>query len=423
MPDRTRPPQIHPINQLTLPLPQRYRLDNGVPVYCVNLGTQDILKLEIVFFAGRCYEKQAIAGRATVNQLKEGAGNFHSADIAEYLDFYGANLRLPANLDTAQVTLFCLRKHIEQLLPMLSVLVSRPTFPKEELESFIHRNQQRLRVDLTKTDVVAYRIITELIFGADHPYGYNSSPATYGALHREPLVEHFNRCYNDHNCLIVLSGKVPPELVEQLNRYLGHSLRPGTAAQADLSRNERSPESFRVDMPGTVQTAIRIGRRLFNRHHPDFPGMYVLNTILGGYFGSRLMTNIREDKGYTYNIYSLLDIMRHDGCFYISTEVGNNFLADTLEQIYAEMERLQCEPVEKEELDMVRNYLLGALLTSLDGPFNVAELIKTIVTEDLPFDSFTALVRTIQTIQPGELQALAQKYLRREDMWEVIVGG
>ena len=156
-------------------------------------------------------------------------------------------------------------------------------------------------------------------------------------------------------------------------------------------------------------------------NHPT-NAMYVLNTILGGYFGSRLMENIREDKGYTYNVYSLLDSMRMDGCFYIGTEVSNDFVDPTIEQIYLELERLIKEPIPEEELTMVRSYLMGYFLTMLDGPFNVAELVKTQIIDGLPDHFFNDLVRKVKQISAEELQTLAQKYFVKDELWEVVVG-
>ncbi len=161
---------------------------------------------------------------------------------------------------------------------------------------------------------------------------------------------------------------------------------------------------------------------MFSRRHPDYNGVYVLNTILGGYFGSRLMANIREKRGFTYNIYSTADAMLHDGCLYVATEVNNGKVKATIKQIFAEMQRLREEPAPVAELEMVRNYLLGMLLNGLDGPLNISDVIKTLVTEELPLDAFDALVHTIRTITPEQLQVLAQRYLQEQDFWVVTVG-
>lgn len=421
--DRTQSPFINPIHHLKLPPVAYYTLDNGIPLYVVNMGTQEVLKVEIVFNSGRPYEQKKLAARATASMLKEGTKNFTSAAIAEKIDFYGAGLSTPFNIDTSNITLFSLTKHFEKVLPILAEMLQCPIFPQQELDTFIQVNQQSLQIDLTKNDTIAYRTVTELIFGANHPYGYNSFPETYGELHRDDLVRHFERCYTAGNCTIFLSGKIESDTIELLNKYLSTAILKGNLIEPNrVEGNKQQPQPVRVKLPDTIQMAIRIGRKLFNRHHPDYAGMYVLNTVLGGYFGSRLMENIREEKGYTYNIYSVLDTMNFDGCFYISTEVGNEFVNQTIAEIYKEMQCLREEIVEAPELEMVRNYLLGNFLTMLDGPFNVSDVVKTLVTENLPLSFFEELVKKIQSIDSETLRSLAQQYLNPKDYWEVIVG-
>ncbi|MCB0634762.1 MAG: insulinase family protein [Lewinella sp.] len=420
--DRTQPPYIHTIDHLELPMPDIVHLDNGIPVYVTSMGTQDVIRLEIVFDAGRPFEKKRLASRATAALLKEGTERHNAAELAETLDFFGASLSQPFHLDTGNLVLYCLLRQFEEVLPLFTEMLDCPVFPEDELQSFIRRNQKSLKTDLAKTDVVAYRTITEKIFGEDHPYGYNSSVETYGQLERSDLLAHFERCYGIDNCRIFLSGKVNKDVIRALNHHLGQLSRTGKPISNSMEVTAPATGFCKIDHPESVQTAVRIGSRLFNRHHPDYSGFFVLNTILGGYFGSRLMANIREEKGYTYNIYSMLDAMHYDGCFYVGTEVGNEFVGDTLKQIYQEMEDLREEPVDEEELSMVRNYLMGNFLTMLDGPFNVSEVVRTQVMEGLPMDYFENMTEKVRTITAAELQSLAQRYFRREDMWEVVVG-
>lgn len=422
MPDRHIAPPIHPIGHLELPAPDILHLDNGIPVYVTNLGTQEVSRLEVLFHAGRPFEEHQLAARATIALLKEGTDQHDSAAIAETLDYYGASLHLPYSMDTSSIVLYSLVRHFEAVLPIFAEMITTPTFPEPELRSFVERNQHVLLEDLVKPDVVAYRTITEKIFGAEHPYGYNSYPATYAQLEREHLVKHFTRCYSADNCLIFLSGKIHPQVITTLNRYLGQLPGRGRVTPKDMTVQQPLSGRQLIRQDNTVQTSIRIGRRMFNRRHPDYQGMYVLNTILGGYFGSRLMDNIREERGYTYSIYSSLDAMCHDGSMYVGTEVGNDFVADTLAQIYHEMQNLIDEPVGADELSMVQNYLMGNFMAMLDGPFNVSEVIRTLVVDDLPLTFFANLIETVGTIDRIQLQELAAKYLQPAQQWEVSVG-
>ena len=421
--NRTQSPEIQQIKNLKLPYPELLHLDSGIPVYVTNMGTQDIVKIEVVFDAGRPYEHKKLASRTTASLLKEGTKSYTSAQIAEEVDFYGDTLSIPVNLDTSNVILYSLNKHLDKVLPLLGEILNSPVFPAAELTAFIDRSKQRLQVDLTRNDVVAYRKITEFIFGDEHPYGYNSNPENYEALTRDDLVRHFKENYVAENCTIFISGKVDDAMLKSINSHLGQAILRGTKSTANFERIYHQPQSVFVPLADdSVQTAIRIGCHLFNRTHKEYKGVYVLNTILGGYFGSRLMANIREEKGYTYNIFSTLDSMMFDGCFYVGTEVGNEFVEKTLKEIYHEFDVLQQDLVDEDELEMVQNYLLGNLLTSLDGPFNVSDVAKTLILEGLPLSDFDDLVNAIKNITAEEIRELARKYLQKDKMWEVIVG-
>lgn len=422
MVNRKLPPLIKTIENLQLPPIEKIELDNGIPVHIVNMGTQAVLKLEIVFFAGRPFEQKKLAARATAAMLKEGSKSYDSEAIAEKFDYYGSSFRTPFNIDTCDVVLYSLNKHFDKVLPIVAEILAAPSFPQNELDNFIQINQRNLQLDLTKNDTVAYRTITELIFGSEHPYGYNSFPETYGELLRDDLVSHYQRCFNRQNCSIILSGKIDANIIKLLNQYLGQAIHSGEKMQPKLKLQPSPKRSMRIQHADKVQMAIRVGRPLFNRQHPDYPGIYMLNTVLGGYFGSRLMTNIREEKGYTYNIYSVLDNMTYDGCMYIGTEVGNEFAEKTLEEIYREMEALRTAPISNDEFEMVHNYVMGGFLNMLDGPFNVADIAKTMVSEQLPISYFEKFVQEVQTITAEDMMRLAQQYLNPTDYWEVVVG-
>ncbi|MBK8923032.1 MAG: insulinase family protein [Saprospirales bacterium] len=415
-------PEVHPVSRLVLPLPQVLRLDNGLPVYVLNFPDQDILKIEAVYNAGRPEETKRMVSRATARLMREGTGSRTGAEIAEIIDFYGSSINIPTNLDTASFLLFALPKYAPEVLPVFAEILQEPVFPAGELEIFKRTGIQELQVELDKEEVLAYRKITELIFGERHPYGYNSTPADYEALTREDLLAYFETWYTPSNCRLFVSGRVNDSMLGLLNRHFGQNTRVGAALAVSPEVEVTTPQNVRLHHPGSLQTAIKIGRRLFARRHPDYNGVYVLNTILGGYFGSRLMMNIREKRGFTYNIYSTADAMLLDGCMYIATEVNNGKVAATIRQIFAEMKRLCTEPPSAAELDMVRNYLLGMLLNGLDGPLNISDVIKTLVTEDLPLDAFDGLVHTIRTITPEQIRELANRYFQPRDFWVVTVG-
>lgn len=422
MPNRTIPPPLREITNLKLPMPNIYTLDNGIKVYETDMGTQPVLKLEIIFTAGRWHEHKKLVGRVTASLLKEGTKKHTGAEIAEHIDFWGSSINFPVNLDSSNLVLYCLTKHFEKVLPYITEILTEPAFPEHELKDYTKRSQQRLKVDLGKNDVVSYRQITQAMYGTTHPYGYNSLPEFYNELTRTDLVEHFSKHYTAENCIILISGRPDKNTIPLLNQYLGRNL-PNGKSILNTAQIAPSPQKkLIIPREDSLQTSIRIGRRIMKRNHADFQNFYVLNTILGGYFGSRLMANLREDKGYTYGAYSVIEPMMHDAYYFTSVEVGKDVTQAALKEIYHEFGRLRKEPVGKEELQMVKNYLLGNFLTYLDGAFNVGEVVKTLVTEQVPFQYFEQLVDAVKNIQPETIQQLANQYLQDEDQYQVIVG-
>ncbi len=420
--NRAVAPPLREIKSIQTPPFRSFHLDNGIPVYEVNLGTQDVVKIEVQFDAGRFREKKQGVAHISASLRKEGTNSFSSAEIAEQTDFYGGTLQLPSNVDRASTTLFSLHKHLDNLLPLFAEVIFHPVYPQDEIDLSINNRCRGLQVDLTKPEVVAFREMTEALYGNIHPYGYNSVEETYRSISREDLLEHYNRNYTTDNCKIFISGKITDAVRKGINRHLGQISRKGNGKSLEAIITPKEEQQLFFPKEQSLQSAIRIGRRLFHRKHPDFAGFFVLNCIFGGFFGSRLMTNIREDKGFTYNIFSTFDMLAHDGYFYIGTEVAKEVVEPAKREIYHEMDRLIKEPVPGEELQMVQNYLLGNMLTSLDGPFNVIELVKTLVNNNLEEGYVEGIVDTIKTIHPAMLQELAGKYLTRDDMYEIVVG-
>ena len=426
--NRKTAPEIYEISHLTLPRPEVMYLDNRIPVYILDFPGQEIVKIEAVFRTGRPEEEKRLAARATARLLRDGTLQKSGAEIAEHLDFYGASVTIPTNLDTTSFVLFSLKKYAHEVIPTFAEMLLSPSFPEDELENFRRTNIQELLVELEKGETVAYRKVTELIFGEHHPYGYNSMPEDYTAIQRADLQHFFDTWYTPSNCLLFASGRIDEEIFGMLNQHLGQ--KNSTAmTRIRASMEEKYPPALNpssstvhVPLPSSLQTAIKIGRKLFDRTHPDFNGLVVLNTLLGGYFGSRLMTNIREKKGFTYNIYSSVDAYALDGCLYIATEVSPEKSAAAVRAIFRELKKLRETPVPEEELSMVRNYILGMLLNGLDGPINSSDMVRNQIVEYQSPENFETLVQTVRSITADSLQSLAQQYLQQKDFWVVTVG-
>lgn len=417
-----KPPPIFPVTNVALPQFEQHRLPNGLPCYHINRGTQDVVRIEFVCWGGRPYEQHPLVARTTAALLKEGTRQHSGSDIAEQFDYYGAHLSVPFQMDTGNLAMHCLNKQLPQVLPLFIEIICEPALRDADLQAYRKRKQQSLKEDLSKAEVIAYRNITELFFGETHPYGYNSTNAAHAALQQEWLVEHHYRCFHAGNGFALISGRFDEATISYIHGELARIPQRKPVPHHPLPNLEQAPKKIVIPHTQGGQAAIRIGRRLFPRTHPDANGCYVLAHLLGGYFGSRLMENIREDKGYTYNIAASYDSFRWSGTFQIDTEVSPEFVEPTLKEIRHELARLREELVEEEELQMLRNYLMGSFLTMVDGPFNWAETVRTLLIEQLTPNDLAALIKTVQEITPHELQILAQRYLQEEDLWTLIVG-
>ena len=308
--DRKTAPHIKDAIEFDLQLkPYEYfTLDNGVPVYTIDAGTQDVLQIELVFYAGNWFEQQKNVASATNFMLKNGTGKRNAFQLNEDFEYYGAHCGRACYNETAVISLSALNKYLPQLLPVLQEMITDSIFPEEELNIYKQNTKQRLSVSLQKSDFVAARLIDAYVYGEDHPYGTYTNAADIDALDTSMLKKHFQQYYLNGSCVIFVSGKIPANLQQQLNEQFGkHGIGKPTFSVPAISSNAVEQKKYRIQNDANgVQGAIRIARPFPNRHHPDFMKVMVLNTLFGGFFGSRLMSNIREDKGYTYGIHSYI---------------------------------------------------------------------------------------------------------------------
>lgn len=425
--NRTVVPKIKlPVEfNVQLPACTRYTLTNGVEVFAVDMGSEDTLMLNWVFYAGNWYEKKKMSASATNYLLKNGTTRLTAFGVNEHFEYYGSYLTRSCYSETAELSLHCLNKHVNELIPVVAEIITDSVFPEEELLIYKQNSQQRLKVSLQKCEFVAGQLIDAYLFGEDHPYGKYSRLEDYEGLKREDIIDFYKSYYVEGRCVIFAAGKLPSDLPEQLEQYFGKlPLRPhtskGTPIAHPVSPASEKKQHITIDPQG-VQTAIRIARPFPNRHDPDFQKAMVLNNVYGGFFGSRLMANIREEKGYTYGIYSYLMNHVDRSGWMISTEAGRDVTEATVNEIYKEMNRIREELIDEDELMVTRNYMIGTILGDLDGPFQVAARWKNLILNDLDENYFHQGIETIKTVTVKELQEIAEKYLRKEEFYELLV--
>ena len=423
MPDRKHAPEIVDAVNFKLQLKQaeKFVLKNGVEAYAVDAGAEEVLAVEWVFSAGNWFEEQNLVAATTNFLLRNGTSQKTAFQINEYFEYYGSYLNRACYNETATITLHCLSRHIKELLPSVRELIVDSVMPQEELDIYKQNMKQRLKVNLKKSDFVATRLIDVYLYGENHPYGKYSKLEDFDTLNREQLLDFYKKYYQQGKLVLFVAGKLPADIASLLDQYFGDLPNQPVALQ-EIMAQPAADRKYRItnDEAG-VQGSVRMARSFPNRHHPDFMKVMVLNTLLGGFFGSRLMSNIREEKGYTYGIHSFIQNHIHDTAWMISTEAGKDVCEATIEEVYKEMKLLREQVVDEEELLLVRNYMMGGILGDLDGPFQTMGRWKNIVLNNLTEQYFYDSIHTIKTISAEELQFLAQKYLQPEEFYELVV--
>jgi zinc protease len=407
--------------QLQLKPYQKYILKNGTEVYAIDAGAEEVMLVEWVFFAGNCFEEQNLVAATANFLLRNGTTKRTAFQINEHFEYFGSYLNRSCYNETATISLHCLTKHIGELLPVVKELIIDSTMPQEELAIYRQNMKQRLKVSLKKSDFVAGRLIDAYLYGEQHPYGKFSSADEYDALQQEQLQEFYKKYYQQGKFILFVAGKLPANLEKLLNDNFGDLSNNKIDVKETILQPAKEKKVRITNDPDGVQGAVRIARPFPNRHHPDFLKAQMLNALFGGFFGSRLMSNIREDKGYTYGIHSYLQNHIQHSAWMISTEAGKDVCEATIEETYKEMKRLREELVDEDELLLVRNYMMGSTLGDLDGPFHIIARWKNIILNDLEGNYFYDSINTIKTISAEELQQLAQKYLQPEEFYELVV--
>lgn len=419
---RTQAPEFKPVDHISLIRPQHTELANGCNIFCFNSGDQELVRIEWIFGNLRFDPPKPLLNVAVNTMLTEGTSNFTATQIADRIDFYGGFLQVDYGYDQSVVTLYSLNKHLHNTLPVIKDIITGSIFPEKELETFIRNQQQKLQVSLQKNDVVARRAFNKAIYG-NTLYGLGAVADDYKILQRDDLLAHFGQMYQPSNCTVLIAGKVDDAALKLITGSFEDW--QNYAIPADTSQPSLQPAKehfYLVEKPEALQSAIRMGLPTINRTHPDFSALQVLNTVLGGYFGSRLMANIREDKGYTYGIGSGISSLNHGGALFIASEVGADVCRAAVIEIEKEINLLKTEPVPADELELVQNYMLGSLLGSLENVFSHADKFKNIYFNGLGYDYYDTYTETVKSITSQRIIELANQYLDPDQFYKVIVG-
>lgn len=416
-------PPVRTPRLASMKAPGLHKFSNGVPVYLFPSDKTEIIRLELGYRAGTVYESKPLQAQFTSLLLTSGTSSHTARQIDEAFDFFGSFPNFTADRDKASAHLYMLPKHFRETASLLKEVVSDPLFPESELNMHRDNRLQRYLINRQRVSFITLDHFFEALFGSTHTYGRKIIPAHFDDLQTDDLRRFHETYYKNGLSKVVLSGNITDEILKITEELFGHEPVSGTTGTLPpLELYDEKPHKIFVELAEAVQNSIRIGKRTINMGHADYPGLKVVDTILGGYFGSRLMSNLREEKGYTYGIGSSVSSLKLSGIIIITTEVGSSYTGEAVREIYREIDLLRRKQVSMSELKLVRRNLLGDLVRQFDGPFATTESTMSAIEMGLGIDYFKTLEDTVRSITQDKIKQLAETYYNPDSFHEIIAG-
>ncbi|MCC6817343.1 MAG: insulinase family protein [Bacteroidia bacterium] len=376
-------------------------------LYRIN-SEEGVFKLEIVFpNAGYGLADNKFHALYGMDLLLSGTSKHNASQISESLDLLGSYVFKNSDYYNASITIYGLNEHLSECLNIVKNSMENCIYPKNELDTYKNVKISELNINLNKTSFLANRAINELLFGSNHPYSIKSNPELIQSIQSEDLLKFKNTYLNEPYFIFTGPRSTDIESILNTNGY-----------KLGLYSNEHRVEAFPngiefsqvIEKKGSTQNSIRLGKILPARTDSDYFKISLFNLILGGYFGSRLMKNIREEKGLTYGIHSSISPFKGYSIFKISSECNSNLTEIVKEEIGKEIEKLQTELISDEELTVARNYLLGNMLRNFDGAFNISERFKSYLELDTEPNYYENYFDSINKITASEVLEIANNY-------------
>jgi zinc protease len=428
-PDRAKPPAVGPAPTLKLPNIQKRQLTNGLPVWIVELHEVPVAQVNLVVQkSGTADDPEGKYGIAslTTAMLTEGAGARTSLEIADAIDFLGADLGAGSGFDSSAVRLHVPVARLQDALPIMADVALRPTFPQDELE---RARQQRLTSILQARDdpaSIGALAFARVLYGT-HRFG-TSTIGTAEAIKiftADDLKTFYTRHFVPSEAALIVVGDVTPDrVVPLLETSFGAWKAPTVAGarpggQTGPARARR--EIYLVDKPGAPQTQIRIGAIGVDRATPDYFPIQVMNTVLGGSFSSRLNLNLREKHGYTYGANSGFDMRAEAGPFVASAGVQTDKTAESLTEFFNELNAIQ-QPVPADELARAKNYVSLRFPSGFETSGDISRRLEEVLVYHLPDDYFSRYVQNIEGVTAADVQRVAKKYIQPDRVAIVVTG-
>ncbi|MCU0441677.1 MAG: insulinase family protein [Bacteroidia bacterium] len=419
--NRKLQPAYEPIKKIALLPVQRFSLENNIPIEYTESEGIGIVKVDFVLGASTRNQKQKCVAALVCNMLTEGTKKFPGNQLLEALDSFGAYIQPQLGADDTTVSLYCLSKYSMQCFTVVHSILTEALLEYDIINKHIIRSKQLIAVNEKKTKYMCRRAFKGLVFGENNVYGSPVKQEDYDNISRETLVSFYTDYVSSGLKKIYLSGDINQKVLENLRVF--NDIQPYNLADNTIALSESLEQQIAiVPLKESIQSTIRIGKICINKYSEDFQGLAITNLVLGGFFGSRLMKNIREKLGLTYGIYSAIECNRDAACFFIEADLNNEKTEVALSEVKKELALLYESNISEEDLVVAKNYLIGSLLRSLDGPFASIDKYKMIHDYGLTYDYYDTYVNCIWAFSPEKLRSIAQKHLNRDSMSIVYAG-
>ena len=423
MTDRSKQPAVHTFDNVHLDFPQSKLLSNGITTWVIGHGSEEVTKVDLHVRGGMLMEDHVMQANMTATLATSASATHDAAAVAEALDHAGAWKSCQVHDSHTVVTLASLNSTLERVSTLLTECLSKPSFDTNEFEVNQRRIASNYATQNRRVRTLAMNEMRRLYYGERHCLAQAITPEKVMSLDIGQLQSFYRRHYNTANMELVVSGHVTDHEMDIIDRTLGQIRLVGSHTPDPIWEVHPSPTLFAiVDQPGALQSCVVMSQPTVNRSHPDYFKIRLLVTILGGYFGSRLMSNLREEKGYTYGIGAYVSGRAHDAAIGIETECDVRYTHAVIDETRHEIERLRNETVPQAELDNARQYMLGELVKTLDTPFSIASYVGTTILYGVSPEYFNRQVEDILSATPADVLDTARKYLDPDHLRVVVAG-
>lgn len=420
--NRNIEPPITEISNPTLWEHRQTKLSNGLDIVYLHDPNQEVFKIDVILPAGAYYQPQPIVASTMLNMLNEGTQLHTSAEIAELFDYHGAYVDFNCGMHKSEINMISLNKYAGETIRMMAEMVLESIFPRKELEIYIRNRKQQHLVSIEKTSYLARMEFIYRLYGDTHPYANRFTLEDFDGVTPDILIKYYKERFQASHCRIMLCGNINDTVIREVSEAFAPMSNLPLPDTQLLDMHPYAPGRYHVTKPDAVQTSIRIGKAGVSLLDEDYTNFQLLNMVLGGYFGSRLMSNIREEKGYTYGISSYNVPMPLASHWMIATDVNANQAEATIEECIKEIRHLQTEPVPEEELHLVKSYFNGELLRELDGVFAQSDALKHKLNYGIDNTFYLRIIDRIRTCTAEDIMLMANKYLQPEEMYIITAG-